>query len=69
MGRLVPPLPLSKEEVERRIAAGAKTLREIDPELCRWADEGQRFRAVATTTLGFAAIVFIISFLVSVLYG
>ena len=38
MGLVLPPPPLSKEEVEKRVRAGATTNKEIDPafhQLCR----------------------------------
>jgi hypothetical protein len=36
---MYPPPPLSKEEFDRRVSAGAKTFREIDPDFCKWNDE------------------------------
>jgi len=40
MGFIVPPLPISFEEFQRREKAGAKTLEEFDPELARWTRGG-----------------------------
>jgi len=37
MGLKVPPLPLTKEEFEKQISEGKKTLQEIDPKLWKWA--------------------------------
>ena len=33
-----PPPPLSRDEFDKRYAAGARTLRELDPEFCEWMD-------------------------------
>ena len=36
MGLLVPPRPISKELIEKRISEGAKTFEEIDPEFAEY---------------------------------
>ena len=61
MGARIPPLALSFEEFQRRIDAGAKTMREIDPALMKWGDGGRWQRrlciyAVAVVTVVFLAL-------------
>jgi len=34
-----PPPALSKQEYDRRVALGAKTFKEIDPEFCKWSNK------------------------------
>jgi hypothetical protein len=43
MGCIPPPRPLSREEVQERVDAGARTLFEIDPELGNWHRRNQVF--------------------------
>ena len=42
-----PPTPITKEEIEKRIKAGAKTLEEIDPEFCKWYRRQQDLKIIA----------------------
>jgi hypothetical protein len=65
MGRIEPPRALTKDEFDRRIASGAKTFEEIDPEFCRWAKKGERkakfqfavIVAVAAATVAIVAVI------------
>lgn len=38
-----PPPPLDKAELLRRYRAGARTIEELDPELCAWCERDRRF--------------------------
>jgi hypothetical protein len=40
MGLIPPPEKLTSEEFERRIAAGAKTIAEVDPSFANWVLSG-----------------------------
>jgi len=40
MGFVTPPPPISEEEFEKRMCAGARTIEEIDPALAKWARSG-----------------------------
>lgn len=42
MGLSIPPLQPSPEEFKRRYDAGARTLRELDPEFCNWLERQNR---------------------------
>jgi hypothetical protein len=58
----IPPLPLSKEEFERRYAAGARTMRELDPAFAAWAETQKRFQRfqAATIIVGVAGFLFML---------
>lgn len=56
MGRPVPPLPLSKAEIDRRIRNGARTFQEIDPELWRWHQAQMRFYTVSWIVMFLATL-------------
>lgn len=62
MGFVPPPPPSTQKMLTERRAAGAKTWRELDPNLARWADrQGRmhRFQAacLAAGALGLLVIV------------
>lgn len=61
MGVLPPPRPLTKEEFLRRIENGARTLNEIDPELCTFLKTSKRNSALGII-LGI--LVFVLIFIV-----
>ena len=52
MARLPPPPALSPEEFKRRWDSGARTMRDLDPSLAKWAENNARmarFNIVALT--------------------
>ena len=53
MGIVVPPRPLTREEFDKRVAAGARTFEEIDPETAAWARQRHVTRL---TVIGMAVI-------------
>jgi nicotinamidase-related amidase len=53
MGLEIPPAPISREEFDRRVAAGARTFEEIDPEFASWA---RRRHVTRLTVIGMAVI-------------
>jgi hypothetical protein len=56
MGYVPPPPPPSKEEWDRRIAQGARTLEELDPGLDRWLRQQDLFAGffITVITIGVA---------------
>ena len=62
MGQIPLPRALSKEEFDRRIAAGAKTMAEIDPALWKAHQQGVAYRRVASVILAVCGIVVMITF-------
>jgi hypothetical protein len=46
MGICVPPPPITEEEFDRRVAAGARTMEEIDPRLNRWSKNMMKQRMI-----------------------
>ena len=63
MGRMIPPLPLSSEEVNRRISHGAKTMEEIDPEFCKWIRFNRRMRLTGIICILIEAVIIAIVFI------
>jgi hypothetical protein len=57
MGRSVPPPPISREEFDKRIAAGAKTMAEIDPAFHAWLRKRQVANCVMMVAVVAAVIV------------
>ena len=64
MSYIPPPLPLSKEEIVRRIKAGAKTLEEIDPELWKWKKQRDFSHMIQAIILLVATTILMITFLI-----
>lgn len=63
-----PPPAISKAEFDRRVAAGARTMREIDPEFADWYESGRRWDTFRAIVLGVAVLVFTVgAFLMLVL--
>lgn len=57
----IPPPPLSREEFDRRVAAGARTFEEIDPEFMAALRASQRGRRLlGILVLAGAALVLIV---------
>jgi len=46
MGMTCPPIALTKEEYDKRVNAGARTMVEIDPAFHRWLENGKMARRV-----------------------
>jgi hypothetical protein len=67
MGQIPAPPPLSKEEFEKRIKNGAKTLEEIDPEFWKWYQEGQKYRLMTTIMVISAILVLMVTIMISLM--
>jgi len=67
MGMVWPPPPLSQEEFDRRVAAGAKTFEEIDPEFCKWNQERVRAHIFQAICLGAGVFLMIVTFAIVML--
>ena len=63
MGYIPPPIALSSEEFNKRIASGAKTLEEIDPEFWKWHKNCIFQHKVQAIILLLGIVVFVIMFL------
>lgn len=61
MAYVPPPFPLSTEEFNRRVAKGAKTLAEIDPEFWEWVQSRRRFRILASIILSLGTLILTIT--------
>ncbi len=46
MGIAPPPPPISNEEFNKRWEAGARTMKELDPNLVKWFESGKRQQAI-----------------------
>jgi len=63
MGKIPPPLPLSTDEIRKRVAAGARTLAEVDPVFGAWLTRSRRFRLVAWIAIQCAVLLLIVAML------
>jgi hypothetical protein len=52
-------MPLSRREFDRRVAAGARTLEEIDPVFWAWYMDRQREHLFMAVGLSIAAVLFV----------
>ena len=43
MGVVPPPNPLGQKEFKKRWDAGARTMKELDPEFCKWCEKQQKY--------------------------
>lgn len=63
MSYIPPPPPLSKKEFEKRIAEGARSIEEIDPELYKWKKQCDFSHRVYFVILLFGIVLLAIAFL------
>lgn len=66
-GRTEMPRALSHEEFEKRIAAGARTFEEIDPEFCKMWRSDMRCNNIMLIIVSVLGAIFVIAFLVGFL--
>jgi hypothetical protein len=62
MGRVEPPVPLTREQFNKAIAEGRSTFAEIDPEYCAWykAAENEMKLGYICVVLGYLVIFIIL---------
>ena len=60
MSYIVPPAPISREEFNRRYAEGARTWRELDPQLAQWYDQRRLQHKIQFWVIGIGVLLLVI---------